>query len=351
MTWRICKDLISSFVCIKNIIFGQKYSDSHKRQVASLILHPKPVSAINNTEKNRYKDHTVKVYDDTLVDLMQSFGIEDLDGSSNDLSAAFSIQIKHSKPNKNRQALHHRHYSESYTKNPFFNDFYSGNFFYPDPHTDNKNFYTATNNDDSFNESLQDESQNTITNNFDINALLCNFIELSELSDTQTIQNDLFTLGDKSDLNVFLNQNICGYDTNSNPFTRKLNSNCINNNEQNISNPEYLNNLFSYTNMTSITSENDFDDTFTNSDKLTISKTVNKNKSGGVKKRFDKRTRQYLQSWAVDNGNKPSKAQVYQIYMDIGLTKKQIREWFSNLRRPNRRHIVGKWERSKNENI
>ncbi|OLY78365.1 hypothetical protein AYI68_g7591 [Smittium mucronatum] len=64
-------------------------------------------------------------------------------------------------------------------------------------------------------------------------------------------------------------------------------------------------------------------------------------KSG--KRRFDERTKQYLQNYARANGIKPSKIEVSRLCADTGLSRKQIREWFSNIRRPSRTHVIQKW--------
>ncbi|PVV04124.1 hypothetical protein BB560_001382 [Smittium megazygosporum] len=60
-------------------------------------------------------------------------------------------------------------------------------------------------------------------------------------------------------------------------------------------------------------------------------------------KRFPKVTKTKLQEFALTHGTKPSKRQISSLAATLNLSRKQVREWFSNLRRPSRRHVMKKW--------
>ncbi|PVU93447.1 hypothetical protein BB561_003260 [Smittium simulii] len=59
--------------------------------------------------------------------------------------------------------------------------------------------------------------------------------------------------------------------------------------------------------------------------------------------RFPLQIRAQLRSFALDFGINPTKKQITALSLNLGLSRKQIREWFSNLRRPSRKHILQKW--------
>ncbi|OMJ10412.1 hypothetical protein AYI70_g262 [Smittium culicis] len=61
------------------------------------------------------------------------------------------------------------------------------------------------------------------------------------------------------------------------------------------------------------------------------------------KPRFSQATKETLQAFAISTSTKPSKAQVIKLAASTNLSKKQVREWFSNLRRPSRNHALNKW--------
>ncbi|OMJ17781.1 hypothetical protein AYI69_g7305 [Smittium culicis] len=61
------------------------------------------------------------------------------------------------------------------------------------------------------------------------------------------------------------------------------------------------------------------------------------------KPRFSQATKETLQAFAISTSTKPSKAQVCKLAAATNLSKKQVREWFSNLRRPSRNHAINKW--------